>query len=178
MADESDLEKTEPPSSRRLEQAREEGQVPQSRELVAFLVMAAGALGLWMLSSWFVRRGEDVMRSGLTLDRQEALRIGISMPLREVSRPFAVWPPGRRKFAAQVATGTKLPRRASLFVWCPTTRCADRTRSPVRVAPAGRCRRTRRSANPKVADPVPVPDEAAILVHPGDRESLGSPSPR
>jgi len=72
MAEESDLEKTEPPSSRRLEQAREEGQVPQSRELVAFLIMAAGALGLWMLSSWFVRHGEEVMRLGLTLDRQEA----------------------------------------------------------------------------------------------------------
>jgi len=72
MAEESDLEKTEPPSSRRLEQAREEVQVPQSRELMAFLVMAAGGLGLWMLSSWFVQRGEEVMRLGLTLDRQEA----------------------------------------------------------------------------------------------------------
>lgn len=72
MAEDSDLEKTEPPSSRRLEQAREEGQVPQSRELTAFLVMAGGAGGLWGLSGWFVRHGEDVMRTGLTLDRQEA----------------------------------------------------------------------------------------------------------
>ncbi|MCX8017747.1 MAG: flagellar biosynthesis protein FlhB [Rhodocyclaceae bacterium] len=75
MAEDSDLEKTESPSSRRLEQAREEGQVPQSRELAAFLVMAAGALGLWGLSSWFVRRGEEVMRLGLTLDRQEAFDV-------------------------------------------------------------------------------------------------------
>lgn len=72
MAEESDLEKTEAPSSRRLEQAREEGQVPQSRELMAFLVMAAGAGGLWTMSGWFVRRGEDVMRLGLTFDRREA----------------------------------------------------------------------------------------------------------
>ncbi|MDP1527279.1 MAG: flagellar biosynthesis protein FlhB [Rhodocyclaceae bacterium] len=72
MAEGSDLEKTEPPSSRRLEQAREEGQVAQSRELMAFMVMAGGALGLWMLSSWFVERGEHMMRLGLTLDRQEA----------------------------------------------------------------------------------------------------------
>lgn len=72
MAEDSDLEKTEPPSSRRLEQAREEGQVPQSRELMAFMVMAGGVLGLWMLSSWFVERGEHVMRLGLTLDRQDA----------------------------------------------------------------------------------------------------------
>lgn len=72
MAEESDLEKTEPASSRRLEQAREEGQVPQSRELMAFLVMAAGAGGLWAMSDWFVRRTEGIMRLGLTLDRQEA----------------------------------------------------------------------------------------------------------
>jgi FlhB HrpN YscU SpaS Family len=37
VADKSDLERTEPASQRRLEQAREEGQVPQSRELSAFL---------------------------------------------------------------------------------------------------------------------------------------------
>lgn len=72
MAEESDLEKTEAPSPRRLEQAREEGQIPQSRELGAFLVMAAGALGLWGLSGWFVQHGNDIMKSALTLDRQEA----------------------------------------------------------------------------------------------------------
>lgn len=72
MAEDSDLEKTEPPSSRRLEKAREEGQVPQSRELMAFMVMMAGAGGLWGLSSWIVQRGENVMRVGLTLDRREA----------------------------------------------------------------------------------------------------------
>jgi len=71
-ADDSDLEKTESPSSRRLEQAREEGQVPQSRELTAFLVMAASAAGLWGMSGWFTRHGEDVMRMGLTLDRRAA----------------------------------------------------------------------------------------------------------
>jgi flagellar biosynthetic protein FlhB len=72
VAEESDLEKTEAPSQRRLDQAREEGQIPQSRELGAFLVMAAGAGGLWGLSGWFVRHGSDMMRDGLTLDRQEA----------------------------------------------------------------------------------------------------------
>jgi flagellar biosynthesis protein FlhB len=72
VAEESDLEKTEPASARRLEQAREEGQVPQSRELMAFLVMASSAGGLWALSGWFVHRGENVMRMGLMLDRQDA----------------------------------------------------------------------------------------------------------
>lgn len=76
MAEDSDLEKTESPSSRRLEQAREEGQVPQSRELMAFLVMAAGAGGLWAMSGWFVQRTENIVRLGLTLDRQEAFDTG------------------------------------------------------------------------------------------------------
>jgi flagellar biosynthetic protein FlhB len=72
VAEGSDLEKTEAPSSRRLEQARDEGQIPQSRELGAFLVMAGGAGGLWGLSGWFVQHGTGMMREGLTLDRQEA----------------------------------------------------------------------------------------------------------
>lgn len=48
MSEDSDLEKTEPASARRLEQAREEGDVPQSRELVSFVLLATGALGLWV----------------------------------------------------------------------------------------------------------------------------------
>ncbi|MBY0437117.1 MAG: EscU/YscU/HrcU family type III secretion system export apparatus switch protein, partial [Burkholderiales bacterium] len=36
----SDLEKTEPASPRRLEQAREQGQVARSTELTSFLVLA------------------------------------------------------------------------------------------------------------------------------------------
>jgi len=72
VAEESDLEKTEEPSPRKLEQAREEGQIPQSQELGAFLVMAAGAIGLWGFSGWFVDHGRAIMTSALTLDRQEA----------------------------------------------------------------------------------------------------------
>ena len=56
MAEDSDLEKTEPASARRLEQAREEGQVPQSRELSAFLVLMAGAGALWVTGSWLAQR--------------------------------------------------------------------------------------------------------------------------
>jgi flagellar biosynthetic protein FlhB len=47
MAEESDLEKTEPATPRRLEKAREEGQVVRSRELNTFLLLLAGVGGLW-----------------------------------------------------------------------------------------------------------------------------------
>lgn len=72
MAEESDLERTEPASSRRLEQAREEGQVPQSRELVAFAVLAAGAGSLWALGGWFSQRSTALLREGLTFERAAA----------------------------------------------------------------------------------------------------------
>lgn len=70
MAEDSDLEKTEQPSSRRLEQAREEGQVPQSRELSTFLVMIAGVAGMWLLGGWIGERMLGVVRRGFTFERQ------------------------------------------------------------------------------------------------------------
>ena len=52
MAEEdSDLEKTESPSQRRLDQAREEGQVARSRELSTFAVLMAGGAGIWLMGS-------------------------------------------------------------------------------------------------------------------------------
>lgn len=72
MAEESDLERTEPASSRRIEQAREEGQVPQSRELVAFAVLAAGAGSLWALGGWFSQRSTALLRDGLSFERASA----------------------------------------------------------------------------------------------------------
>ncbi len=68
MAEESDLERTEPASSRRLEQAREEGQVPHSRELGAFLVLAVAAATFWFMGPWLMQRMAGLLRQGLTLD--------------------------------------------------------------------------------------------------------------
>lgn len=72
MAEDSDLERTEPASSRRLEQAREEGRVPQSRELTAFLVLLAGVSGCWAFGSWLVQHASGILRRGLSFGRVEA----------------------------------------------------------------------------------------------------------
>jgi flagellar biosynthetic protein FlhB len=72
LAEESDLERTEPASSRRLEQAREEGNLPQSRELMAFLVLAAGLGSLWAMGGWMSARTTNLLRDGLTLSREMA----------------------------------------------------------------------------------------------------------
>jgi flagellar biosynthetic protein FlhB len=68
MAEDSDLERTEPASARRLEQAREEGQVPHSRELSAFLVLITAATTIWFLGGWFAQRMTAMVRRGLVLD--------------------------------------------------------------------------------------------------------------
>lgn len=72
MAEESDLERTEPASNRRLEQAREEGQVPHSRELGAFLVMFAAAGVFWAMGPWLMQRMAALLRRGLSIDQQLA----------------------------------------------------------------------------------------------------------
>lgn len=73
MAEESDLEKTEPASPRRLEQAREEGQVPQSRELSTFLVMMAGVAALWVMGQWVAGRIVALVKGGLSFERELAM---------------------------------------------------------------------------------------------------------
>lgn len=68
MAEESDLEKTEPASPRRLEKAREEGQVVRSRELNTFLLLSAGVAGLWFGGAHLYRELSGVVRAGLWFD--------------------------------------------------------------------------------------------------------------
>jgi flagellar biosynthetic protein FlhB len=72
MAEESDLERTEPASPRRLEQARERGQVPRSPELSTFAVLMAAGGGLMLMGAPLTDTLTRVMRAGLTLDRAAA----------------------------------------------------------------------------------------------------------
>lgn len=69
MAEESDLERTEAPSQRRLEQAREEGQVPRSRELNSFALLGAAALGLWMSADGLRNSFAALLSSALSIPR-------------------------------------------------------------------------------------------------------------
>lgn len=70
MAEDSDLEKTEEPTGRRIEQAREQGQVPHSRELGTFLVLAVAAATIWMMGGWFAQRSMAIMQKGFTIEPQ------------------------------------------------------------------------------------------------------------
>ena len=68
MAEESHLERTEPASPRRLEQAREEGQVARSTELNTFVMLLAGAGGLWLTGGHLYAQLRAVVRDALTFD--------------------------------------------------------------------------------------------------------------
>ncbi len=67
MAEDSDLERTEAPSQRRLEQAREEGQVARSRELNTFTLLGAAGIGLWLAADGLRDSFARLLRTALSL---------------------------------------------------------------------------------------------------------------
>jgi flagellar biosynthetic protein FlhB len=74
MADnENQQDRTEQPTAKRLEQAREQGQVPRSSDLSASAVLLLAAGGLELIGRWSGGQLNALMRSGLTLSRQSAL---------------------------------------------------------------------------------------------------------
>jgi flagellar biosynthesis protein FlhB len=72
MADDNDLERTQPASPRRLEQAREEGRVARSQELGAFAVLGAAGLTIWLAGGPLLAGFTGVMRRGLTISHEAA----------------------------------------------------------------------------------------------------------
>jgi flagellar biosynthesis protein FlhB len=80
MSEDSDLEKTEQPSQRRLDQAREEGQAARSRELSTFSVLLAGGAGLWLMGSTLSAQLIKLLRDGLTLDATLAFNDDLLLP--------------------------------------------------------------------------------------------------
>jgi flagellar biosynthetic protein FlhB len=74
MAEEqgSDQEKTEEPTPRRLEKAREEGQVPRSRELTTFMMLLVGGGALWLMGVMIFDQLGLVMEQAFLFERREA----------------------------------------------------------------------------------------------------------
>jgi flagellar biosynthetic protein FlhB len=71
MAEDSDAEKTEDASPRRLEKAREEGDVPRSKELATFAVLMTAGAGLWMTGGNLAGHLSTMMASSLSLNREQ-----------------------------------------------------------------------------------------------------------
>ncbi len=72
MSEESDMEKTEPASQQRIDKAREQGDVPRSRELATCMVLLAAGGGLYISGANMLRQLKAALASGLTFDRGQA----------------------------------------------------------------------------------------------------------
>ena len=74
MSEQDDLERTESPTEKRLEDARKKGQVPRSRDLTTAAVTLTGGLGLYGLGRFIGGGMLEMMRSGLTLTGADAVQ--------------------------------------------------------------------------------------------------------
>ncbi|MBK5929765.1 flagellar type III secretion system protein FlhB [Halochromatium salexigens] len=71
----SDQEKTEEPTPRRLEKAREEGQVPRSRELTTFVMLLAGVAGFWLGGELIYDQLGLIMEQAFLFERREIFEV-------------------------------------------------------------------------------------------------------
>jgi len=70
MAENKDgQERSEDASQKRLDEAREKGQIPRSREFNTMVMMVAGSVSLFIMGDDLMRDFADMLRDGLTLDR-------------------------------------------------------------------------------------------------------------
>ncbi len=72
MAEGSDLEKTEPATPKRLQKAREDGDVPRSRELGTVMLLLAAGLGTLMMNNHLSSALQKAFSNGLSFDRATA----------------------------------------------------------------------------------------------------------
>lgn len=68
MSEDSDQEKTEAPTPHRLEKAREDGQIPRSRELTSLLMVLVGLCIIWMGGEPLSRKLAAMLSAGLHFD--------------------------------------------------------------------------------------------------------------
>ncbi|MDE1168418.1 MAG: flagellar biosynthesis protein FlhB [Pseudomonas sp.] len=72
MADTSKDDKTEAASPRRIEKAREQGQIVRSRELNTFMMLLVGVGALWGMGGPLYDRVSQLMAQGLMFERAQA----------------------------------------------------------------------------------------------------------
>lgn len=93
MAEDSDMEKTENATPKRLEKAREDGDVPRSRELATVTLLLATGLSMMMMGNHLTGALKKAFSDGLSFDRSTAfdpaqLLIGISQNIIDLLIAF------------------------------------------------------------------------------------------
>ena len=77
MAEDSDLEKTEQATPKRIEKAREDGDVPRSKELATVSVLLTVLVGVWASGAQLTQALKTNMAAGLTLPRNLVFEPGL-----------------------------------------------------------------------------------------------------
>ncbi len=80
-------EKTEEPTPRKLEKAREDGQVPRSKELTTTAVLLASSIGFLWFGGFLIDKISNVMRYNFSLSREVVF--DTSMMVHYVTHSFA-----------------------------------------------------------------------------------------
>lgn len=91
MAENKDgQERSEDASQKRLDEARDKGQIPRSKEFNTMVMMVAGSLSLYLMGDDLMRDFSNMLRDGLTLDRKMIFdRFGIIDGLAHMSKEAA-----------------------------------------------------------------------------------------
>ncbi len=74
MSEDSDLERTEQATPKRIEKAREEGQVARSQELTTFALLIVAAAGILFLGADLMDKLLGIMKVGMQLERELAFQ--------------------------------------------------------------------------------------------------------
>ena len=69
---ETDQERTEDPTERRKQQAREKGQVARSKEMGTAFVLVSAAIAFMWFGDWLYEGARSVFQTMFTIDRQQA----------------------------------------------------------------------------------------------------------
>lgn len=67
----SSQEKTEEPTARKLEKAKQDGQIPRSKELSTSLILIVGTLGLWVFGSYLYTGIKHIFDFNYALSREQ-----------------------------------------------------------------------------------------------------------
>ncbi|MBP7546398.1 MAG: flagellar biosynthesis protein FlhB [Corallincola sp.] len=96
MAADSDQERSEEPTGKRLEEARSKGQIARSKELQMMVVLLAGAVGLWLFAEPLSRALVTICKRLLSIPRDDlydenVLGADIAAALWELLPPLGGW---------------------------------------------------------------------------------------
>lgn len=89
---ETDQERTEEPTARKLQKAREKGQIPRSKEMGTAFVLVSAAVGMMIFGGSIINAMETIMTDSFTLDRQQAFDTTKMLSVWEAVLDELMWP--------------------------------------------------------------------------------------